>query len=76
MPNDIQAAIRRMVRVVEADESSIGVLSTGEKLAVALVLDRQDLLRWYGSMLDAVNRLEGDWLRAAIAVQRDGWNDT
>jgi hypothetical protein len=61
--------ILRLVERVQEDENRIGVLSTGERLAVALVLDRKDLLGGY-TMLEAVNRLGDDWLRASIAVQR------
>jgi hypothetical protein len=61
--------ILALVERVQADENSIGVLSTGETLAVALVLDRKDLLGSY-TMLEAVNRLGDEWLRASIAVQR------
>lgn len=65
--------IRAKVRMVVADESSFGVLSTGEKIAVAFVLNRPDLWKFWGSMLDAVDRLGETWLRAAHRVQRDGW---
>ncbi len=67
--------IRAKVRMVETDPESFGVLSTGEKCAVALVLDDLQLVNWYGTMLQAVNRLEGDWIRAAIYVQRYGWDE-
>lgn len=64
--------IRRLVAAVEHDEPHIGVLSTGEAIAVALVLNRPDLLpRSYHRILDAVDRLGEDWLTAAIAVQRE-----
>jgi hypothetical protein len=65
--------IRGKVRDVVADPASFGVLSTGEKCAVALVLDNLILVRWWGTMLDCVDRLEGDWIKAAIYVQRNGW---
>jgi hypothetical protein len=60
--------------MVVADESLFGVLSTGERIVVALVLDRPDLVRWWGTMLEAVHRLGPDWTRAALRVQRDGWD--
>jgi hypothetical protein len=67
----IEERIARLVAHVEADEGIIGVLPTGEQLAVALVLDRKDLLdRWGYSMLEAVARLGPEWTRAALAVQR------
>lgn len=64
------------VRDVERREECIGVLSTGEQIAVALVLDRADLLRGcgYRTILAAVDRLGDSWLEAAIRVQREeGW---
>lgn len=64
--------IRRLVAAVEHDEPHIGVLSTGEAVAVALVLNRPDLLPGqYRHVLDAVDRLGEDWLQAAIAVHRE-----
>lgn len=69
--------IRAKVRMVVADESSFGVLSSGEKIAVAMVLDRYDLVKVsWGTMLAAADRLGQTWLRAALQVQRDGWEDT
>lgn len=65
--------IRAKVRMVVTDERSFGVLSTGEKIAVALVLDRPDLWKFWGTALEAVDRLGPDWLHAAHRVQRDGW---
>lgn len=68
----IMNEIRSRVAAVEHDEPHIGVLSTGEAIAVALVLDRPDLLpSSYRHILDAVDRLGDDWLQAAIAVQRE-----
>jgi hypothetical protein len=67
----IEERIARLVAHVETDEGIIGVLPTGEQLAVALVLDRKDLLdRWGYSMLEAVARLGPEWTSAALAVQR------
>lgn len=66
-----EVEIARRVGAVEQDESAIGVYSTGEKLAVALVLDRKDWLdAWRYTMLEAVERLGTEWFRAALAVQR------
>jgi hypothetical protein len=58
---------------VAADERSFGVLSTGEKVGVALVLNRTDLIADYGTILDAVDRLGSEWLTAAILLARDGY---
>jgi hypothetical protein len=64
------------VRLFVDDELSFGTLSTGERIAVALVLDRYDLLQdAWGSMLEAVNRLGPDWTQAALRIQRHGWLD-
>jgi hypothetical protein len=70
----IEALIRAKVCMVDFDEARFGVLSTGERIAVALVLDRPDLLKFWGTMLDAVDRLGPEWTRAALRVQRDGWD--
>ena len=69
----VEAQIRAKARMVSADERSFGVLSAGEKIAVALVLDRHDMVHSWGTILEAVERLGDDWLRAALQVQRDGW---
>jgi len=69
---DTYDVILRLVQNVQKDEASIGVLSTGERLAVALVLDRKDLLDEFGyTMLGAADRVGQDWLKAALKVQRD-----
>jgi hypothetical protein len=70
---DAEDHIRAKVRMVEADESLFGVLSSGERIAVALVLDRPDLVKWWGTMLEAVDRLGPEWTQAALRVQRGGW---
>jgi hypothetical protein len=62
-------ALSRLVNVVREDESAIHALSIGEALAVALVLDRKDLLRGY-SMLEAIEKLGPEWARATLVVQR------
>jgi len=69
--DETKRKIMRLVGSVKADETSFGPLSTGEKIAVALVMDRTDWLRDYGTILQAVDRLGEKWLDAALAVQRD-----
>ena len=66
------AQIRDKVRMVKLDPADFGVLSTGGKCAVALVLNDIKLMRWLGTALDCVDRLEGDWISAAIYVQGNG----
>ena len=77
--NDIQiteAHIRDKVRMVVADAALFGVLSSGERIAVALVLDRYDLLqRAWGSMAESIHRLGPQWTAAALRVQRNGWQE-
>jgi hypothetical protein len=47
------------------------VRSTGEAIAIALVLNRADLLPdGYTHVLHAVDRLGDEWLKAAIEVAR------
>ncbi len=63
--NDTQIAeahIRAKVRMVVADAALFGVLSSGERIAVALVLDRYDLLQRAGGSM-------------AESVQRSGWQE-
>jgi hypothetical protein len=65
--------ILTMVESVQRDVASFGVFSTGEKLAVAMVLDRKNLLDNVNggyTMLEAIERLGDDWFRAALTVQR------
>jgi hypothetical protein len=71
--SDIGQRILHMVETVQRDEKRFGVFSTGEKLAVALVLDRRDLLEEVNggyTMLEAIERLGDEWTRAAISLQR------
>jgi hypothetical protein len=71
-----EAQIRDKVRLVLADEENFGVLSCGERIAVALVLDRYDLLqRAWGTIAESVHRLGQHWTEAALRVQRDGWDN-
>lgn len=70
-PNDTFKEITRLVEVVEADPDHFGALSTGEQIAVALVLNKPEMLpRGYSHVLDAVDRLGNDWLAAAIDVRK------
>jgi hypothetical protein len=71
---DAEAHIRRNVQSVVVDEDNFGMLSSGEKIAVALVLNRYDLLEQaWGTMLASVDRLGPEWAVAALRVQRRGW---
>ena len=72
MDSCIDHALRGKARVVLADEAAIGVLSTGERIAVAFILDRADLFPHGYTMLDAFDRLESEWKAAALRVQRTG----
>jgi hypothetical protein len=68
--------ILRLARSVQKDEARIGVYSTGERIAVALVLDRPDMVKEvWGTMLEAVERLGPEWFAAALQVQRDWFAD-
>jgi hypothetical protein len=62
--------IRELADVVERDHRHRGVLSTGERVAVAVVLRRIDWLREDGfENLDAAcDRLGEDWTHACQAV--------
>lgn len=74
---DVEAQIRNKVRMVVADEANFSLLSCGERIAVALVLDRYDLLqRAWGTIAEAVHRLGQQWTEAALRVQRHGWDNS
>ena len=69
-----EGCIRAKVRMIVADEDLFGVLSSGERIAVALVLDRYDLLqRAWGTIAESIHRLGPEWTEAALRVQRNGW---
>ena len=71
---DAEAHIRVKVKMVATDETTFGLLSTGERIAGALVLERYDLLqRAWGHVLESVHRLGPPWTEAAQRVQRYGW---
>jgi hypothetical protein len=64
--SDTANTIMRLIDRAEA--GGFGTMSTGEKLAVAMVLNRPDLLGHW-TMLEAADRLGPDWMGAAKAVQ-------
>ena len=50
------------------DDRRFGVLSTGEKLYVALAANRHDLLKELDyTVVQAMARLEGQWLQELVA---------
>lgn len=60
-----------LVRQVEYDPPHIGVLSTGERIAVALVLARVDLLPpGFTSISQAEGYIDPDWHSAVKAVRK------
>lgn len=61
--------IARLSERVESDPNAFGVLSTGERIAVAFVLNRPDLLKQDGwTMLKALDRLGPEWTAAAFSA--------
>jgi hypothetical protein len=64
---------QRIMSVVTAfrEGTSINVLSTGERIAVALVVGKPELFPpEHYTILEAVNRLGPDWTAAAVKAQR------
>jgi hypothetical protein len=62
-----------LARNVDADPASIGVLSTGEARAVALLLGGLDRLNdAYKYPLDALEGLEPEWEKAVRDLHRTG----
>lgn len=63
--------IERLVAMIEADESSIGVLSCGEAIAAALLFNRLEWLpEAYKHPLNAIDRLGSTWLRMVMDYHR------
>jgi hypothetical protein len=66
------ARLERMAAAAIAD-GELGPWSTGEQLAVCLVLDRHDWLQHLGyTMLEATERVGGEWLQACRTLQGRG----
>jgi urease accessory protein UreE len=71
MNAEVERRIAALVAEVEKNQKRIRMFSTGEQIAVALVLDRSELFPHGGyTMLEAVERLGPNWTRAALLVQR------
>jgi hypothetical protein len=68
----LRARLVDLARGVEADPASIGVLSTGEACAVALLLDRLDFLDGDSHPLDVLDRLGLEWENAVRDLHRSG----
>jgi hypothetical protein len=72
MSSGVERRIAAMVAAVARDERELSVFSTGERIAIAFVLDRPDLFPHGGyTMLEAVERLGPEWTKAALQVQRN-----
>jgi hypothetical protein len=73
----LRARLVELARTCECDPASIGVLSTGEACAVALLLGRLDLLDDYKRQvwhpLDALERLGPELEKAVRDLHRSGW---
>jgi hypothetical protein len=69
-PKHVIEKIREMADVVEQHPAHRGVLSTGERIAVAIVLSRMDWLQEDGfeNLDDARDRLGDEWADACQAV--------
>ena len=62
---EVEIELPNKVNAVREDEARIGIYSTGEYLAVALILDSAGY-----SMLEAMERVSPEWLEAARTVER------
>lgn len=61
-------------RIVADDPDAIGVYSTGERIAVALLLNRVDLLpSGYTHVVEAWDRLGRDWQQLVVDLHNEGW---
>jgi hypothetical protein len=70
----LRARLVGLARSVDADPAHIGVLSTGEACAVALLLGRLDLLDGDARHpLDVLERLGPEWEKAVRDLHVSGW---
>lgn len=66
--------VKRLAQEVAIDPDNIGTMSAGEAVAAALLNGRLDLLSSrFQHPLDAIERLDGDWLAAVREVHHSGW---
>ncbi|MFE0758770.1 hypothetical protein ACFW16_32735 [Inquilinus sp. NPDC058860] len=71
---DVRETIAEIARRVQKNPETIGVLSTGEACAAALLLNRLDLLSdAYKHPLDALDRLGSTWEAAVRELHQNGW---
>lgn len=69
----LRARLIELARAVEADPAGIGVLSTGEACAVALLLGRLDPLDSADKHpLDVLERLGPEWEKAVRDLHASG----
>jgi hypothetical protein len=69
----LRGRLVELVGSIEADPASIGVPSTGEACAVALLLGRLDLLDDDNPPLDVLDRLGPEWEKAVRDLHASGW---
>lgn len=67
--NEIAASLLQRAELVRQDQNRRCDMSAAEQIAVALVLNRADLLD-RGTILESVERLGPEWTRAALLAQR------
>jgi hypothetical protein len=68
----LNARIRDLARSCVNHKGPSGI-STGERCAVALLLNDETWLPSGYSWIDAVDRLGEDWLAACLELNRSGW---
>jgi hypothetical protein len=76
IPNKTVDRLRDLARLVDTNPAEIGVLSTGEASAVALLLGRLDLLKPDADLqhpLDALERIGPEWEKAIRQLHHAGW---
>jgi hypothetical protein len=69
----LRARLVELARGVDADPASIGVLSTGEACAVALLLGRLDPRDGGNYPLDVLDRLGPEWDKEVRDLHAGGW---
>jgi hypothetical protein len=69
----LRARLVELARGVDADPASIGVLSTGEACAIALLLGRLDPRDGGNYPLDVLDRLGPEWEKEVRDLHASGW---
>jgi hypothetical protein len=67
---EIEKKLYELAVGVRDGKVGYGPLSTGEQMAVDLVLNRPGYIKAHGTILQAIDRLGWEWVAACINIQK------